>query len=167
MLAFRRRTLINNNQTNLSRSRYFATHLKFNNTSNYFFIVDNKHRNSCSASNIDTTSTTRWKDFETRAPARTNTRSSTYLVTDFDTPKYRLQLAEQICALFERFYLLLTRQLFMFTDPFTSSLSPNPHLPRTSPISTLYCFRHFLFPSRVTFLTHWKILRGSFMNFYC
>lgn len=45
------------------------------------------------------------------------------LVTDFDTPKYRLQLAEQICAPFERFDLLLTHQLFMFTDPLASSPS--------------------------------------------
>lgn len=87
------------------------------------------------------------------------------LVTDFDTPKYRLQLAEQICALFERFYLLLTRQLFMFTDPLTSPRTPHPRLPRASPISALHCLRHFLFPPRVTFLTHWEISRGKFYEF--
>lgn len=39
----------------------------------------------------------------------------------------------------------------------------HPRLPRASLISTLYCLRHFLFPSRITFLTYWEILRGKIL----
>lgn len=40
----------------------------------------------------------------------------------------------------------------------------HPRLPRATLISTLYCLRHFLFPSRITFLTYWRILRGRILR---
>jgi len=72
-------------------------------------------------------------------------------------------IGRTIRVLFERFDLFLTHQLFMFIDPLASSPPSHPRLPRASLISTLYCLRHFLFPSRITFLTYWEILRGKIL----
>lgn len=156
------RTLTNNKQINLLESRYFVTRAQnliiF---SNYYFLLSPTKSNITYVPHpISTRCQQGGKISRRRLPAPIHNPLFSELTSiprsiDCNWPN-------NSCAI--RAIRPVSDTSAIYVRRSSRFIAPShPRLPRASLISTLYCLRHFLFPSRTTFLTYWEILRGKIL----
>lgn len=151
-LLFCHRTLTNNRKINLSEFRYFVTRSKFNNIFKLLFCIisDKKHCNLCPA--ISTRCQQGEKISRRRllpAPIHDPLFSElTSLLSSIDC-----NWPNNSCAIRAIRPVSDTSAIYV-RDPLVS-LPPLIHASQGPPLFLpSYCLRHFLFPSRITFLTY-------------